>query len=104
MLTIFTLPSERKIHTDNLTLDLVVLNLQTLKRKPSKSIIVQIIKNKLDADKISQLELLQPCYKNIWLLYVNPLPTKKYTIYGLFPNAELYNSYSNIIIDISISS
>jgi hypothetical protein len=101
MLTICTLPSERKIQVkDNLTLDVVVPNLQTLKRSPDKSIIVQIIKDKMDLDKISQLESLQPSYKNIWLLCVNPLSTKKYITYGVFSNVGLYN-YSNIIIDIN---
>jgi hypothetical protein len=101
MLTVCTLPSERKIHVDRLTLDLVVPNLQTLKRKPGKSIIVQIIKDKKDSHKISQLEFLQPNYKNIWLLCVKPLSVKKYTLYGVFTNTDIYNSYSNIIIDIN---
>ena len=101
MLTVCTLPSERKIHVDRLTLDIVVPNLQTLKRKPCKSIIVQIIKANTDSYKISQLESLQPNYKNIWLVCVKPLSVKKYTIYGVFTNTRVYNSYSNIIIDIN---
>lgn len=102
MLTVCTLPSERKIQVkDNLTLDVVVPNLQTLKRKPDKSIIVQIIKDKMDLDKISQLEFLQPSCKNIWLLCVKPLSTKKYIAYCVFPNIGLCNNYSNIIIDIN---
>jgi len=101
MLTVCTLPSERKIHVDRLTLDVVIPNLHTLKRKPVRSIIVQIIKDKKDFHKISQLELLQPNYKNIWLLCVKPLPVKKYTIYSVFRNTDIYNSYSNMIIDIN---
>jgi hypothetical protein len=102
MLTVCTLPSERKIQLkDNLTLDVVIPNLQTLKRKPDKSIIVQIIKNKMDLDKISQLEFLQPIYKNIWLLCVKPLSTKKYMTYCVFPNIGLCNNYSNIVMDIN---
>jgi hypothetical protein len=101
MLTVCTLPSERKIHVDRLTLDVVIPNLQTLKRKPVRSIIIQIIKDKKDFHKISQLELLQPNYKNIWLLCAKPLSVKKYTIYGVFQNSDIYNSYSNMIIDIN---
>jgi hypothetical protein len=102
MLTVCTLPSERKIQLkDNLTLDVVIPNLQTLKRKPDKSIIVQIIKNKMDLDKISQLEFLQPIYKNIWLVCVKPLSTKKYMTYCVFPNIGLCNNYSNIVMDIN---
>jgi hypothetical protein len=35
------------------------------------------------------------------LLCVKPLPVKKYTIYGVFRNTDIYNSYSNMIIDIN---
>src|SRR5919205_194556 len=101
MLTVCTLPSERKIHVDTLTLDVVIPNLQTLKRKPGRSIIVQIIKDKKDFHKISQLELLQPNYRNIWLLCVKPRSVKKYTIYGVFTNTDIYNSYSRMIIDLN---
>src|SRR5919206_1375909 len=93
MLTVCTLPSERKIQVkDNLTLDVVVPNLQTLKRKPGKSIIIQIIKDKMDLDKISQLEFLQS-YKNIWLLCVKPLSTKKHISYCVFPIVGLCINY-----------
>ena len=101
MLTVCTLPSERKIHVDTLTLDVVIPNLQTLKRKPGRSIIVQIIKDKKDFHKISQLELLQPNYRNIWLLCVKPRSVKKYRIYGVFTNTDIYNSYSRMIIDLN---
>ncbi len=55
MLTICTLPSERKIRVKNdLILDVIIPNLQNLKTKPDKSIIIQIIKDKvLDLDKTS---------------------------------------------------
>jgi hypothetical protein len=100
MLTICTLPSERKIQVKNdLILDVIIPNLQSLKTKPDKSIIIQIIKDKVDLDKISQLEFLQPNLENIWLISAKPLSTTKYTTYTVFPNARL-NNYSNIIIDI----
>jgi len=101
MLTICTLPSERKIRVKNdLILDVIVPNLQSLKIKPDKSIIIQVIKDKmLDLNKTSQLEFLQPNHENIWLISAKPLSTTKYTIYTVFPNSGLHN-YSNIIIDI----
>jgi hypothetical protein len=100
MLTICTLPSERKIQVKNdLIVDVIIPNLQSLKTKPDKSIIIQIIKDKVDLDKISQLEFLQPNLENIWLISAKPLSTTKYTTYTVFPNARL-NNYSNIIIDI----
>ena len=101
MLTICTLPSERKIAIKNdLHLDLVIPSLQSLKTKPEKSIIVQIIKEKLELNTIPQLEFLQPNHKNIWLIFGRPLSTTKYTTYYVLPNAGPYNNYSNIIIDI----
>ena len=101
MLTICTLPSERKIAIKNdLSLDVIIPSLQSLKIKPEKSIIVQFIKEKMDLNKVSQLESLQPHHKNVWLVSAKPLSTTKYTTYHVLPNAELGNKYSNIIIDI----
>jgi hypothetical protein len=101
MLTICTLPSERKIRVKNdLILDVIVPNLQSLKIKPDKSIIIQVIKDKMmDLNKTSQLEFLQPNHENIWLISAKPLSLTKYTTYTVFPNSGLHN-YSNIIIDI----
>jgi hypothetical protein len=98
MLTICTLPSERKIKVENdLVLDIIIPSLQSLKIKPDKSIIVQIIKEKVRLNKISQLEFLQPNNENIWLISAKPLSKiTKYKTYSVFPN----NQYSNIIIDI----
>jgi hypothetical protein len=101
MLTICTLPSERKIRLKNdLILDVIIPNLQSLKTKPDKSIIIQIINDKvLDLDKTSQLDFLQPNHENIWLISAKPVSTTKYTTYTVFPNAR-FNNFSNIIIDI----
>jgi hypothetical protein len=102
MLTICTLPSERKIQVKNdLILDVIIPSLQSLKTKPDKSIIVQIIKEKFQLSKISQLEFLQPNQENMWLICAKPLSTTKYRTYSVFPNAGLHNKYSNIIIDIN---
>jgi hypothetical protein len=101
MLTICTLPSERKIATKNdLALDVIIPSLQTLKVKPEKSIIVQFIKEKTDLNKVSQLESLEPHHKNVWLISAKPLSTTKYTTYHVLPNAKPDNKFSNIIIDI----
>jgi hypothetical protein len=101
MLTICTLPSERKIRVKNdLILDVIIPNLQSLKIKSDKSIIIQVIKDKMmDLNKTSQLEFLQPNRENIWLISAKLLSTTKYTTYSVFPNAGVHN-YSNIIIDI----
>lgn len=102
MLTVRTLPSERKIQVkDNLTIDVVIPSLQRLKRTPDKSIIIEIIRNKMDSDKISQLEFLQPNHKNIWLISVTPFSTTRYRAYGMSTNTRLSHSFSNIIKDIN---
>ena len=102
MLTICTLPSERKIQIKtDLSLDVIIPSLQILKIKPEISIIVQFIKEKMDLNKVSELESLQPHHKNIWLISAKPNSlTTKHTTYYVLPNAELDNKYSNIIIDI----
>ena len=102
MLTVSTLPSERKIQVkDNPTIDVVIPSLQSLKRTPDKSIIIEIIRNKMDSDKISQLEFLQPNHKNIWLISVIPFSTTRYRTYGMSTNTGLFHSFSNIIKDIN---
>src|SRR5919198_637286 len=104
MLTICTLPSERKILIkDDLVVDVIIPNLQSLKTKSDKSVIIQIIKEKPELNKISRLEFLQPNHKNIWLISAKPVSTTKYTAYYLLPSAKLNNNnnkFSNIIIDI----
>ncbi len=102
MLTICTLPSERKIQIkDDLVLDIIIPSLQRLKIKPDKSIIIQIIKDKVDLNKIQQLEFLQPNKEHIWLIFAKLLSTTtKYTTYSVFPDGGLHK-YSNIMIDIN---
>jgi hypothetical protein len=59
--------------------DVIIPNLRNLKLRPDSSIIIQIIKDEVDLNKISQLEFLQPNYRNIWLISTKSLSTK-YTI------------------------
>ena len=101
MLTISTLPSERKIEIkDGLTLDVVITSLRSLSRYPNKSIIIQVIKDKkTDLNKVEKLEFLQPNIQNIWLISTRPLSIAKYTDYSMFPNYGSHK-YSNIITDI----
>ena len=101
MLTICTLPSERRITPkNNLVLDIVVPNLQRLNTKPEQSLIIQFIKEDQELNKIPKLESLQPNYKNIWLISAKPLSSTKYTTYSVLSNAGLNNRYSDIIIDV----
>jgi hypothetical protein len=99
MLTICTLPSERKIQLKNdLVFDIIIPSLQNLKNNPDKSIVLQIIRHDRELKKISQIESLQPNYENIWLISAKPLSTPKYRTYSIVNAGS--RKYSNIIIDI----
>ena len=101
MLTICTLPSERRITPkNNLVVDIVVPNLQRLKTKPEQSLIIQFIKEDQELNKVPQLVSLQPNCKNIWLISAKPLSSTKYTTYSVFSNTGFNNRYSDIIIDV----
>ncbi|HXV88242.1 MAG TPA: hypothetical protein VD710_04005 [Nitrososphaeraceae archaeon] len=96
MLTISTLPSERKIRLNSeLVIDVVIPNLRILKTNPSKSIIVQFIKEGSEINNVSKLQFIQPNPENIWIVSYKPLSDAKYKTYSILPD-----SYSNIIIDI----
>jgi hypothetical protein len=99
MLTICTLPSERKIQVkSDLILDIIIPNLQNLKTNADKSIVLQIIRNDIELKKVSQIESLQPNYENIWLISAKPVSTPKYRTYSIVNTGS--RKYSNIIIDI----
>jgi len=96
MLTISTLPSERKIRLNGeLVIDVAIPNLRILKINPSKSIIVQFIKEGKDLNKLTKLQFIQPNSENIWVVFHKSLTVAKYKTYSIFPD-----SYSNIIVDI----
>ena len=96
MLTISTLPSERKIRINSeLVIDVVIPSLRILKTNPSKSIIVQLIKEGQELEKISKLHFIQPTSENIWVVSQKPLTAAKFKTYSIFPD-----NFSNIIVDI----
>lgn len=96
MLTISTLPSERKIRLNSeLVIDVVIPNLRILKTNPSKSIIIQFIKEGPVLNKVSKLNFIQPNHENIWIVSYKPLSVVKYKTYSIVPD-----SYSSIMIDI----
>ena len=100
MLTISTLPSERKVAVrDGLTLDIVIPSLAVLKKDPNRSVIIQFIKDKkADLNRVRELEILQPNTENIWLVSSRPLSIPKYIDYSIFPDHGSHR-YSNIIIN-----
>lgn len=101
MLTISSLPSERKVEIkDDLALDIVIPSLPSLRRDPNKSLVIQIIKDrKTDLTKMKKVEILQPNSQNIWCISSRPLSIAKYTEYSMFPDHRSHK-YSNILTDI----
>jgi hypothetical protein len=101
MLTISTLPSERKVAVrEDLTIDVVIPSLAGLRRDTNSSIIIQIIKDmKADLNNIEDLELLQPNPQNVWLITSRPLSIAKHVDYTMFSD-NVSRNYSNIITDI----
>ena len=96
MLTISTLPSERKIRLNSeLVIDVVIPSLRILKTNPSKSIIVQFIKEGQELNKVSKLQFIQPNSENIWVVFHKPFTVAKYKTYNIFPD-----NFSNILVDI----
>jgi hypothetical protein len=96
MLTSSTLPSERKMRLNGeLVIDVAIPNLRILKINPSKSIIVQFIKEAQDLNKVAKLQFIQPNSENIWVVVHKPLTVAKYKTYSIFPD-----SFSNIIVDV----
>ena len=96
MLTISTLPSDRKIELNSeLAIDVVIPSFPNLKTNPSKSIIIQFIKERQKLNKVSKLQYIQPNSENIWLVSYKPISVGKYKTYSIFPN-----SYSKILVDI----
>jgi hypothetical protein len=98
-LTICTLPSERKIKINNLgILDLVIPNLRNLKKYPDRSLIIQVIKNQNELNRIKQVDALQPYANNIWVISASPCQ-QKYRNYTLYEGSKSYN-FSDILLHI----
>ncbi|MDQ3971302.1 MAG: hypothetical protein M3227_06405, partial [Thermoproteota archaeon] len=80
--------------------DLVIPNLRNLKKYPNRSLIIQVIKNKSELNRIKQVNVLQPYENNIWIISASPFQ-QKYRNYTLYQGEKLYN-FSDILLDIYI--
>lgn len=70
-LTNCVIPSQRKIKKDNVELDLVIPDIQTLNKSPNDAIIIGVPKTNILSDIKKQTDLLekiQPNRKNIWVV------------------------------------
>jgi hypothetical protein len=75
MLTACTLPSARKVTIDNINIDIVIPNLQTLRNFPDKAIVIQIPKDARSLTKQihKNFTTLQPNIKNLWIVTKEPV-------------------------------
>ncbi len=99
MLTNAMLTSQRKVEYQGVEIDIVIPDLKTLEKDPKKTLIICIPKTldkNIIAEKLGQLQNIQPEKQNIWLVLTQDLGfDKTYVI------QKEKSSFSNIIYDIA---
>jgi hypothetical protein len=106
MLTACTLPSVRKVMIDNINLDIIVPNLDTLSNFPDKAIVIQIPKDARSLTKqIQSFTTFQPNIKNLWIVTKEPVLGNYINYFVKSKNNEKTSlqirSFYDIIVDIS---
>lgn len=106
MLTVCTLPSSRKVQIDNVDLDIVIPNINTLKNFPDRAIVIQISKeaNEMNEYQPRNFMQVQPNDKNLWIISKHQI-SKRYINYivklkGNTKYGPDVRNFSNIIYDI----
>ena len=106
MLTACTLPSGRKVRIDNINLDIVIPNLNTLRNYPEKAIVIQIVKDSrsITGARQNNITKIQPNANNLWIVSREPLlgDCVNYTVEsGNNKNTSfLRRNFHDIIVDI----
>ncbi len=106
MLTVCTLPSSRKVQINNVDLDIVIPNINTLKNFPDRAIVIQISKgpNEMNEYQSRNFIQVQPNDKNLWIISKHQL-SKRYINYivklkGNTKYGPDERNFSHIIYDI----
>lgn len=97
MLTASLLPSERSVSFHGADLDVVIPSLKILTKNPENAIIIQMIKNDAESDKIAKAESIQPHDANVWIIS----PKRMATGHRNYHLGEGEIRYSRIVQDIS---
>ena len=100
LLTNSTIPSQRKIKSEGIDLDIVIPDLKTLKKDPKKSLVILIPEtmNKISIEKkIQNLHNLQPYKDNIWIVLTKDIPIKNKS----FVISNNDTNFSQIIYEIA---
>lgn len=109
LLTITSLPSQRKIMLNELEIDLVIPDIKTLYKDPKKTLIIKFDKDSYTIEYIKKLDNIQKIKENIWIVSATPLEInyRNYVIYKnieecqiLFTNNMIIDeNYNNYLID-----
>lgn len=100
LLTITSLPSQRKIMLNELEIDLVIPDIKTLYKDPKKTLIIKFDKDLSTIEYIKKLDNIQKIKENIWIVSATPLQIN-YRNYVIYKNIEgCQNLFTNnMIID-----
>ncbi len=109
LLTLTSLPSQRKIMLNELEIDLVIPDIKTLYKDPKKTLIIKFDKDSSTIEYIKKLDNIQKIKENIWIVSATPLQInyRNYVIYKnieecqiLFTNNMVIDeNYNNYLID-----
>ena len=109
LLTITSLPSQRKIMLNELEIDLVIPDIKTLYKDPKNTLIIKFDKDLSTIEYIKKLDNIQKIKENIWIVSATPLEInyRNYVIYKkieecqiLFTNNMIIDeNYNNYLID-----
>jgi len=109
LLTITSLPSQRKIMLNELEIDLVIPDIKTLYKDPKKTLIIKFDKDSSTIEYIKKLDNIQKIKENIWIVSATSLEInyRNYVIYKkieecqiLFTNNMIIDeNYNNYLID-----
>lgn len=109
LLTITSLPSQRKIMLNELDIDLIIPDIKTLYKDPKKTLIIKFDKDSSTIEYIKKLDNIQKIKENIWIVSATPLQInyRNYVIYKnieecqiLFTNNMIIDeNYNNYLID-----
>jgi hypothetical protein len=93
LLTTSTLPSQRKIKLKDLEIDLIIPDIKTFFKDPSKVVIIKFDKDSSTLEYIKRLNVIQPYKENIWVVSSTPI-TFYYRNYIIYRNKEEEHSHN----------
>jgi hypothetical protein len=87
------LPSQRRIKLRDLEIDLIIPDIKTFSKDPSKVIIIKFDKDSSTLEYINRLNVIQPYKENIWVVSSTPI-TFNYRNYIIYRNKEEEHSHN----------